>query len=742
MGRVSDNAKQRIRERIDMVALVSEYVSLKPHGPDDLWGCCPFHEEKSPSFHIRPERGHFKCFGCGKGGDVFRFVEEIEGIPFREALERLAARAGVELEAATPEERGRRARLEGLLRASALVAEFYAEVLWSDTPDGARGRAALEQRGVSAETARSFGLGVAPEGWDGLLRWFRGVGQQRGLRIESLFELGLLRESKRGGAPYDFFRKRLMFPIRDEQGRVIAFGARRLDEAEEPKYINSPEIPGFYEKRKVLYGLDRARSARPRPKRLVVVEGYLDVIAPHQAGHSEFVATLGTAFTPDHAGLARRAVEEVVLLFDGDAAGTGASLKALAALVGIEKLSVRVASLPPGMDPDDAVRQDPALLERALDEADDLIGFVIDQTLVGFDRSSVAGQERAVRAALKLLARIPDRIRLFRELNVVAQRFGLPEQVLRDELSQEELGARREGLRRDARGGGSDRADGQGRGWQDRASRGGNAGDRREGWSPRGGGDAARPDFGSGQGRPRDQGRSGQGRSGQGRSGQGRSGQGRPDQGQGRQEHWGQDRQGRSDWNQERGRAQGRGRWGQGREPVPGSAPVEPLSRRGGQREREEYLLEALLGAPAEAARLAQEGYGPEDFSPGPAQRLAGAIFALAAQHVAQQGAPDAAPPDAAPDEFGAAAVMDLLSEEDVRDLCARLLQRVVSGKDYPRELLGMTALRRQRVQGRIQAVGRAIRSAGDRETKSRLLAELNQLRAQLQPGPVAAKAR
>ena len=420
-----------------MVSLVSEYVTLTRRAPDDFWGRCPFHDEKSASFHIRPNKGLFKCFGCGKGGDVFRFVEEIEGVNFGDALRRLAQRAGVELKARTPQERAQDERRGELLRASQLVSEFYERVLWSETPAGERARAYLKERGISDETAKSFGLGVAPDEWGTL----RELAERNKIPLEIMMELGLVR-SRDGGRPYDFFRDRLMFPIRDEQGKCVAFGGRTLS-GDDRKYMNSQEIPGFYEKRRLLYGLDKARKSRA--KRLVVVEGYMDVVIPHQVGRTEFVAALGTALTPDQARLARRYVDEVVILFDADEAGTNASLRALANLVTEKGLTVKVARLPDGLDPDEAVRADPALLEKALDDADDLIAFIIDQTLSGYERTSAAGQERAILAAIKLLAKIPDKIRLFRELAQVAQRFGLPEEVLRSKVSEAELVERRGG---------------------------------------------------------------------------------------------------------------------------------------------------------------------------------------------------------------------------------------------------------------------------------------------------------
>lgn len=415
-----------------MVQLVNEYVpgGLSPRGQDDHWGRCPFHEEQHASFHITPSRGFYKCFGCGKGGDVFRFVEEVEGVSFPEALRRLAERTGVKLEAASPEERARDARRAALLRATEQVAAFYERVLWSPTPIGEKGRRFLQQRGINEDTARAFRLGIAPDGWSTLPQ----LARERDIPLQALIELGLVR-MKDGGRPYDFFRDRFMFPIADEQGKVVAFGGRTL--ADDPrKYMNSPEVPGLYEKRRVLYGLDKAK--KERPKRLVVVEGYVDVVVPHQAGHRNVVASLGTALTPEQAKLARRFVDEVVLLFDGDEAGAAATQKALANLVGEAGLTVKVARLPDGLDPDDAVRKQPGLLEKLFDEADDLIGFLVEETLRGWDTSSAAGRERAIRAAIRLLGRVPrdNSILFFTELNKVAERFGIPESVLRDETAR------------------------------------------------------------------------------------------------------------------------------------------------------------------------------------------------------------------------------------------------------------------------------------------------------------------
>jgi DNA primase len=466
-------------------------------------------------------------------------------------------------------------------------------VLWSSTPEGEKGQRYLKERGISEETAREFDLGVAPEAW-GTVRDF---GERRGIPVQALLELGLLRQ-KEGGRPYDFFRDRLMFPIKDEQGKVIAFGGRTLC-GDDRMYMNSPEVPGLYEKRRVLYGLDKAKKARP--KRLVVVEGYMDVVVPHQAGRNEFVAALGTAFTPDQAKLARRYVDEVVILFDGDEAGAAAAQRALANLVGEQGLAVKVARLPDGMDPDEAVRKDPALLERALDEAEDVIAFLIEETLRGYDRSSPVGRERAIRAAIRLLGRIDDSIRMFTELRQVAHRFGLPEDVLREAIS------------------------------------------------------AAK----------------------------------------------GQDHQALQRSHERTQRRMGPP--GPPREPNSGVSPDSV----------ELCLLEAMLAVPDAAARIASRGGGPEAFTPGPGQTVAGAIFAVA---------------DEGPVE--PARVMARLEDPSARDLCDHLIGRIDEAKNYERDQEGFDVLLRRITKRRREELVRRIRAAKDHETRAKLLAEQKALRA------------
>ncbi len=313
-GGFSTPILDEIRSRVDIVELVGRFVNLKKAG--EHWkGLCPFHTEKTPSFTVNPKRGIFHCFGCGVGGDAFSFLMRQDRLAFPEAVRILAERSGVEL----PKERGPEVegKLESLRRAMSLAAQFYIDALWAE--DGAKARGYLERRGVDLEVARRFGLGWAPEGWNALLSH---MGRQ-GVGEELLVSAGLAVRRENAPGFYDRFRGRVLFPIRDQQGRVVAFGGRGLG-SEEPKYLNSPETP-LYVKGQMLYALDVAREGMKQKNRAVVVEGYLDCLMAHQHGFTETVAALGTAFTAAQLSLLRRYAEEVVSVFDADAAGIKAT---------------------------------------------------------------------------------------------------------------------------------------------------------------------------------------------------------------------------------------------------------------------------------------------------------------------------------------------------------------------------------------------------------------------------------
>ncbi|HMO12355.1 MAG TPA: DNA primase, partial [Actinotalea sp.] len=300
-GRIRREDVAAVRERARIEEVVGEHVTLRPAGVGSLKGLCPFHDERTPSFHVRPQVGLWHCFGCSEGGDVISFLQKIDGLAFTEAVEHLAGRVGVQLryeEGGAPrpgEEVGRRQRL---LEAHRVAAGFYAEQLL--TTEAAPGRAFLAERGFDRSAAEHFGVGFAPAGWDHLMRHLRG----RGFTEAELTASGLVSQGQRG--VYDRFRGRLVWPIRDVTGDVVGFGARRLlDDDQGPKYLNSPET-ALYKKAQVLYGIDLAKREIARSRQVVVVEGYTDVMAAHLSGVRTAVATCGTAFGSDHARIVRR----------------------------------------------------------------------------------------------------------------------------------------------------------------------------------------------------------------------------------------------------------------------------------------------------------------------------------------------------------------------------------------------------------------------------------------------------
>jgi DNA primase len=405
-----------IRASVDLVDLIGRYVTLKRAGQN--WkGLCPFHTERTPSFMVNPHKGIFHCFGCGVGGDAFGFLMRQDRLSFPEAVRTLAGMVGIRL----PEEPGPRddAGRHELFRVMELAARFYSDTLWGRA--GAQARSYLAARGIEAEVARRFGLGYAPEGWEHLLAAMRAAGVEVGL----LETVGLIVAREGGRGHYDRFRGRLMFPIRDVQGRVVAFGGRTLG-AEEPKYLNSPETP-LYTKGRLLYGLDLARPAFRERQRALLVEGYVDCLMAHQFGFTETVATLGTALTPEQLALLRRYCHEVVTFFDADTAGQRAAERAAELLepapgglawavnrsgtLGAEvPFKVRVALLPAGHDPDTFLRQHGAEALRArIEAARSLLAYALDRIMADAEGER-GGRGRATafaRVALTL-AKVED----------------------------------------------------------------------------------------------------------------------------------------------------------------------------------------------------------------------------------------------------------------------------------------------------------------------------------------------
>jgi DNA primase len=386
---------ETVRHAGDLVRLISDHVPLKARGAR-LLGLCPFHEEKTPSFSVDPKAQLFYCFGCHTGGDLFKFVQLYERVDFKEAVEILARRWGVPLPATeTPADAARRR----LLELTDIAAAWFEDRL-SDPEGGRRAREYLERRGLSEATSARLRLGVAPEAWDALRTHL----VAKRFRSEEIVTAGLALPRKSGSGEYDRFRDRLIFPIRDANGRTIAFGGRALGDSE-PKYLNSPETP-VYVKGEHLYGLDLARDAIRREGLAVVVEGYMDLAAAVQAGTEAVVATLGTAFTPAQAKLLARFTTRVVVSYDGDKAGMQAAARSLDVLLA-RGFEVRVLDLPGGLDPDDFIRKEGAeAYTRRLQQAPSWLEFLLERERVTRDLSRVEERVAGINALLPHLAKL------------------------------------------------------------------------------------------------------------------------------------------------------------------------------------------------------------------------------------------------------------------------------------------------------------------------------------------------
>ncbi|MEY4170012.1 MAG: hypothetical protein RLZ94_1085, partial [Actinomycetota bacterium] len=408
-GRIRDADVALVREKARIDEIVRDYVALKPAGGGSLKGLCPFHDERSPSFHVTPSRGMYYCFGCQEGGDVITFVQKLDHLTFAESVEKLAGRTGVTLRyveggAGVNRQQGQRTRL---VEANRAAEEYFISRLTS--PEAAPARAFLTERGFDAAVADDFRLGFAPKSWDSLTTHLR----QKGFTDAELLAGGLVSQGNRG--VYDRFRGRLIWPIRDLAGDVVGFGARRLLEDDDgPKYLNTPETP-LYKKSQVLYGIDRARKEIAKQQRVVVVEGYTDVMACQIAGVPVAVATCGTAFGGDHIKVLRRLLMdddrlrgEVVFTFDGDEAGRRAALKAFDDDQRFVAQTF-VAVEPRGLDPCDLRQQHGDAAVRSLvDHRVPLFEFAIRSALASYDLESAEGRVAALREAAPIVAKIKD----------------------------------------------------------------------------------------------------------------------------------------------------------------------------------------------------------------------------------------------------------------------------------------------------------------------------------------------
>jgi DNA primase len=420
MALISDQSKERVRQAADMIEIVNQHTDLRQRG-GSWWGLCPFHEERTPSFKVNPTEKVYYCFGCEASGDLFRFVQEKEGVDFPEAVELLGERYGVELEREDedPRKEAARQRRERLRQLLGRAAAFYASYLW-ESKEAGKARDYLQERGLGEEVLRDFGIGYAPSAWDQILT----RGQRAGFSIDELRATGLVQQG-RGGGVYDRFRERIVFPVRDTRGRVVGFGARAMRSEQGAKYVNSAEGE-LYRKSETLYGIDRARGAIGKAGRAVVVEGYTDVLALHQAGVGEAVGVMGTAITEEQVGMLSQQTREVVLAMDADRAGQEAMLRAQRKAEGRE-MRLRVAAMPEGEDPAQMMAEEGGaekfreLVGAAVELPEFQVGLVLD----GADLSSPAERDRALAEAAPVLAEMGESATRDELVRTVAERLDM-----------------------------------------------------------------------------------------------------------------------------------------------------------------------------------------------------------------------------------------------------------------------------------------------------------------------------
>ena len=426
----SDDFVDKLRAQADIVSIVSEYVPLNKKGRN-YWGCCPFHQEKTPSFSVAPDKGFFYCFGCQAGGDAFRFLMRVENIGFGDAVKLLAQKLNIPVpeRERTEAEKLREREREEILRANTLARDFFHAYLIK-SPLGAAALSYLVERGLTVELIKDLKLGFAPEAWNMLSTAL----QKRGVISDTLVKAGLSVPRSQEGV-YDRFRNRIMFPIEDIRERVIGFGGRVMD-ASQPKYLNSPETL-LFNKRTVLYNIPRAYRAIKEAGHAVVVEGYMDAIALASNGVPNVVASLGTAFTPEQSRLLLHYAPEIVFAYDSDAAGQNATMRALS-IVRSSGAVVKVASFPDGKDPDEFVRKHGAeAVRNRITSATGLLDFQMSRVLGEADYSDLAGKVSVINRAVPYLAMSGSAVEVDAHIARLAERLGIDETSIRSELKRE-----------------------------------------------------------------------------------------------------------------------------------------------------------------------------------------------------------------------------------------------------------------------------------------------------------------
>ncbi len=450
MALYTSDSKDRVRDAVDFVELVSARTDLRRAGPARYEGLCPFHDERTPSFGIDPTQKVYYCFGCQASGDVFTFVQDTEGVDFKGALELLAERYGVELqrEAEDPREAEQRQRRGRLLELLSRTAAYYERYLWEST-EARRARDYLQERGLGGEVLRAFRVGYAPSAWDRVLL----ASRSGKFSNRELYDAGLAQRSRQNGQLYDRFRSRIMFPLADIRGRVLGFGARATSEDQRPKYLNTSDNE-IYHKGLHLYGADLARAEAARAGQVILCEGYTDTIALHQAGMRNVVGLMGTALTAEQVGELARMAQTVLLALDADSAGQEAMLRA-SSLAAKRKLELRVVPLPAGSDPAELIQREGAeAMRAAVERSVPFVRFRVERVLAGGDHSTPEGRDRMIEELRPVFATLAPSAMRMELTRMVSGRLALPESLAETLLAQaggKAAGARRDGPSNGAR---------------------------------------------------------------------------------------------------------------------------------------------------------------------------------------------------------------------------------------------------------------------------------------------------
>jgi DNA primase len=423
-----------VKQKLDIVELVSEYVTLQKAGRN-FKGLCPFHSEKHPSFFVFPEQQSWHCFGaCGTGGDIFSFTMKKEGIDFGQALRLLAQRGGITLSPLEAPSKAEDEKKERLFQINEAATEYYHHLL-SSTKAGEAARSYLAGRKVMPETIKEFRLGFSPDAWETLKNYLVG----KGYAEKELVEAGLIIEKEEGGS-YDRFRNRLLFPICDIQGRVTGFGARVLDDSL-PKYINSSQTPVF-DKSSSLYGVDKAKSAIRKKNLVIIVEGYMDVLIAHQHGWQNVVGSMGTSLTEKQVESIKRLTNNITLALDADIAGEEATLRGKAILA-YSNAEAKVILLPPGKDPDEVIREDPALWQKLVEQAMPILDFAFQSVISKVDINKARDKSLAVQKLLPSIYEIKDPVQQSHYLKKLARELKIEESAIRAALRESKAGRKR-----------------------------------------------------------------------------------------------------------------------------------------------------------------------------------------------------------------------------------------------------------------------------------------------------------